>query len=117
MVYEFQRNFKNEKDFQREYFKRLKEDWYRVYKLPDVGYNLKPCDIVALKDWEFIGIELKYWIVNEYDRIYRMLRPNQVWWLLHIQQHWGTSLVVWRDSKENKMYEYQFKYKQYEWAL
>ena len=112
-----QLEFKNEKEFQSEYIKTLKDDWYWVYKLPDIGYTLKPFDIVALKDWKFVAIELKYGRVNTYDKIYKMLRPNQVGWLLHVMEHWGISFVVGRDKKENKLYEYIFKYKQYEWAL
>jgi len=117
MPFEFKDNYKNEKDFQADYIKALKEDWYWVYKLPDIGYTLKPFDIVALKDWKFTAIELKYGNVNEYDKIYRMLRPNQVWGLLHVQEHWGISIIAGWDKKENKMYEYIFKYKEYIWAL
>ena len=109
--------YKNEKEFQAAYIKQLKEDWYRVYKLPDIGYTLKPFDIVALKDGKALAIELKYGNVSTYDKIYKMLRPNQVWWLLHFQEHWGNSKVIGWDKKENKMYEYIFKYKEYIWAL
>lgn len=117
MVFEFKSSYKNEKDFQADYIKMLKDDWYWVYKLPDIGYTLKPFDIVALKNWRFIAIELKYWNVDTYDKIYKMLRPNQVGGLLHVQEHWCTSMIVWRDKKDNKIYKYNFKYKEYEWAL
>ena len=109
--------YKNEKDFQSAYIKYLKENWYRVYKLPDIGYTLKPFDIVALKDWKATAIELKYGRVDTYDKIYKMLRPNQVGWLLHFQEHWWESLVIGWDKADKQIYEYKFKYKQYEWVL
>jgi hypothetical protein len=46
-----------------------------------------------------------------------MLRPNQVGWLLHFQEHWGISLIVGWDKKESKVYSYTFTYKEYEWTL
>jgi hypothetical protein len=55
--------------------------------------------------------------VDTYDKIYKMLRPNQVGWLLHFQEHWGVSLIVGWDKKNNDVYSYPFKYKEYEWAL
>lgn len=115
MVSDYQ--FKNEKEFQSQLIKELKEWWYRVYKFPDIWYTLKPFDLIAVKDWKPIAIELKYWRVDTYEKIYKMLRPNQVGWLLHFQQHWGISLVMWRDKKTNKEYSYPFKYMEYEWVL
>lgn len=109
--------YKNEKEFQSDYIKRLKEDGYWVYKFPDIGYTLKPFDLIAIKPGEVLTIELKYGRVDTYDKIYKMLRPNQVGWLLHTQEHWCTSMIVWRDKKDNKIYKYNFKYKDYEWAL
>ena len=113
----FKSSYKNEKDFQSDYIKSLKEDWMWLYKLPDTSFTLKPCDIIWCKDWKFIAIELKYGRLNTYDRIYKMLRPNQVWWLLHIQEHWGVSKIIWRDNKDNKIYEYDFKYQDYDGEL
>jgi hypothetical protein len=55
--------------------------------------------------------------VDTYDKIYKMLRPNQVGWLLHFQEHGWVSLISGWDKKENKVYTYIFKYKEYEWAL
>jgi hypothetical protein len=46
-----------------------------------------------------------------------MLRPNQVWWLLHFQQHWGTSAIIGWDKVQKQIYCYTFKYKDYEWTL
>lgn len=109
--------YKNEKQFQPDYIKLLKEEWYRVYKLPDVWYLLKPFDIFAVKDWVPYWIELKAGRVDTYDRIYRLLRPNQIGWLLHMQEHWGKSLIVWRDTKENKIYSYDFILQKSKWAL
>lgn len=109
--------YKNEKEFQSDYIKQLKEDGYWVYKFPDIGYTLKPFDLIAIKPGEVLTIELKYGRVDTYDKIYKMLRPNQVGWLLHTQEHWCTSMIVWRDKKDNKVYKYNFKYKEYEWAL
>jgi len=109
--------FNNEKEFQAYVVKDLKDNWYWVYKLPDIGYTLKPFDIIALKDWKATAIELKYGRVNTYERIYKMLRPNQVWWLLHFQEHWWIPLIIGWDKKENKSYTYIFKYQNYEWAL
>lgn len=109
--------YKNEKEFQTDYIKQLKEDGYWVYKFPDIGYTLKPFDLIAIKPGEILTIELKYGRVDTYDKIYKMLRPNQVGWLLHTQEHWCTSMIVWRDKKDNKIYKYNFKYKEYEWAL
>lgn len=109
--------YKNEKEFQSDYIKQLKEDGYWVYKFPDIGYTLKPFDLIAIKPGEILTIELKYGRVDTYDKIYKMLRPNQVGWLLHTQEHWCTSMIVWRDKKDNKIYKYNFKYKEYEWAL
>ena len=113
----FQPSYKNEKWFQTDYIKYLKDEWYWVYKFPDVWFTLKPFDIIAIRPWEVKCIELKYGRVDTYDKIYKMLRPNQVWWLLHTQEHWCDCYVVWWDKKENKIYEYKFKYKKYEWAL
>lgn len=109
--------YKNEKEFQSDYIKQLKDDGYWVYKFPDIGYTLKPFDLIAIKPGEVLTIELKYGRVDTYDKIYKMLRPNQVGWLLHTQEHWCTSMIVWRDKKDNKIYKYIFKYKEYEWAL
>ena len=109
--------YKNEKEFQSDSIKQLKEDGYWVYKLPDIGYTLKPFDLIAIKPGEILTIELKYGRVDTYDKIYKMLRPNQVGWLLHTQEHWCTSMIVWRDKKDNKIYKYNFIYKEYEWAL
>ena len=109
--------FKNEKEFQSAFIKDLKEDGYWVYKFPDIGYTLKPFDLIALKDGKITAIELKYGSVNTYDKIYKMLRPNQVGGLLHFQEHWGISLIVGWDKKESKVYSYTFTYKEYEWAL
>lgn len=111
------KSYSNEKAFQTAYIKYLKENGYWVYKLPDVGYTLKPFDIVALKDGKALAIELKYGIVDTYDKIYKMLRPNQVWWLLHFQQHWGTSAIIGWDKAQKQIYCYNFKYKDYEWVL
>ena len=110
-------SYKNEKEFQTAYIKYLKEDWYRVYKLPDIGYTLKPFDIIAIKPGEIKCIELKYGDVNTYDKIYKKLRPNQVWGLLNTQEHWCNSIIVWRDKNDKQIYEYKFKYKKYEWVL
>lgn len=109
--------YKNEKEFQTDYIKQLKEDGYWVYKFPDIGYTLKPFDLIAIKPGEVLTIELKYGRVDTYDKIYKMLRPNQVGWLLHFQEHWGISLIVGWDKKNNDVYSYPFKYKDYEWAL
>ena len=109
--------YKNEKEFQADIIKGLKADGYWVYKFPDIGYTLKPFDLIALKDGKAVAIELKYWRVDTYDKIYKMLRPNQVGWLLHFQEHWWTSIISGWDKKENKVYTYTFKYKEYEWAL
>lgn len=109
--------YKNEKEFQAAMIKDLKDGGYWVYKFPDIGYTLKPFDLIALKDGKATAIELKYWRVDTYDKIYKMLRPNQVGWLLHFQEHWGVSLISGWDKKENKVYTYTFKYKDYEWAL
>ena len=109
--------YKNEKEFQKAYIEQLRENGYWVYKFPDIGYTLKPFDLIAIKPWEVLTIELKYGRVDTYDKIYKMLRPNQVGWLLHTQEHWCTSMIIGWDKKENKMYEYIFKYKDYEWAL
>lgn len=117
MDYEFKDNYSNEKDFQKDYIKFLKDDWYRVYKLPDIGYTLKPFDIIAVKDWKPLAIELKYWRLDTYDKIYKMLRPNQVWWLHHFQEHWGSSAIIWFDKQTKQVYCYKFKLKDYEWAL
>lgn len=117
MAFEFKHNYINEKDFQKDYIKYLKEEWYWVYKFPDIGYTLKPFDIIALKDGKTIAIELKYWRVNEYNRIYKMLRPNQVGWLHHFQEHWGSSAIIGRDKTDKQIYCYKFKLKDYEWAL
>jgi hypothetical protein len=46
-----------------------------------------------------------------------MLRPNQVGWLQHFKEHWGTSKIVWRDKKDNKYYEYDFNLIEYTWVL
>ena len=113
----FKERYLKEKDFQADYIKYLKSEWYRVYKIPDAWYSLKPFDIFAVKDWKAIAIELKYWVVDEYYKIYKMLRPNQVGWLLHFQEHWGESKIVWWDSKKQKMFEYGFKYQQYQGEL
>ena len=110
-------SFKNEKDFQKHYVNELRNEWYWVYKLPDIGYTLKPFDIVAVKEWVVYWIELKYWNVDTYDKIYKMLRPNQVGWLKHLQEHWWKSLIVGRDKKSNSIFQYDFIYKQYEWVL
>ena len=109
--------YKNEKEFQKDYVRELKDEWYWVYKLPDIWYTLKPFDIVAVKDGIVYWIELKYWNVDEYDKIYKMLRPNQVGWLKHLQEHWGKSLIVWRDKKTEQVFQYDFIYKKYEWQL
>lgn len=114
---DFKSKYKNEKDFQKDYMKYLKEEWLWVYKLPDVWYALKPCDIIWCVNGKFIWIELKYGRVDTYDKIYKMLRPNQVWWLSNIQKNGWESYVVWWDNKDNKMYKYTFKYQKYEWAL
>lgn len=117
MDWEFKTNYKSEKDFQKDYIHFLKWCWYWVYKLPDIGFSLKPFDIVAVKNWKAYAIELKYWEVWDYEKIYKMLRPNQVGWLLHFQEHWGISKVVWFDKKSWLVYEYPFKYIDYQWAL
>lgn len=109
--------YKNEKEFQKAYIEQLRWDGYWVYKFPDIGYTLKPFDLIAIKPGEILTIELKYGRVDTYDKIYKMLRPNQVGWLLHTQEHWCTSMIVWRDKKDNKIYSYPFTYKEYEWAL
>lgn len=110
-------NYKNEKEFQTAYIKYLKENWYRVYKLPDIGYTLKPFDIIAIKPGEIQTIELKYGDVNTYDKIYKKLRPNQVGWLLNTQEHWCNALIVGWDKGDKQIYTYKFKYKEYEWVL
>ena len=109
--------YKNEKEFQAAMIKQLKDGGYWVYKFPDIGYTLKPFDLIALKDGKATAIELKYWRVDTYDKIYKMLRPNQVGWLLHFQEHWGESKIVWWDSKKQKIFEYGFKYQQYQGEL
>lgn len=109
--------YNNEKEFQSAYVKYLRNSWYWVYKLPDIGYTLKPFDIVALRNGSALAVELKYGNVDTYDKIYKMLRPNQVWWLLHFQQQWWMSVIVWWDKKTKQIYSYIFKYKQYEWHL
>ena len=98
-----------EKEFTKEYLKKLKNKWYWCFKIPDVWYTLKPCDIVAWKDWKLYWIEIKVWRVNTYERIYKKLRPNQVGSLYKIQQAWWKSLLVWYDTKDKKEYEYEFK--------
>ena len=113
----FKNNYLKEKDFQADYIKYLKSEGYRVYKIPDAWYSLKPFDIFAVKDWKAYAIELKHWVVDEYYKIYKMLRPNQVGWLSNFQEHWGVSKVVWRDSKKKKIFEYDFKYQKYQWEL
>ena len=42
--------YKNEKEFQSDYIKQLKENGYWVYKFPDIGYTLKPV-IDAMQKW------------------------------------------------------------------
>ena len=118
MAFEFKNSYKSEKDFQTDYIKWLKENGFWVYKLPDIWFTLKPFDIIAVRDWEASAIELKYWRVDTYDKIYKMLRPNQIGWLLHFKEHWGNSLIVWWDTKENDTYLHEFIYfDDYEWAL
>ena len=113
----FKPSYKNEKEFQTDFIKYMKSIWYWVYKFPDVGFTLKPFDIIALIWGKAMAIELKYGRVDTYDKIYKMLRPNQVGWLNHFQEHGWTSWIVGWDKKENYMYVYSFKYKKYEWAL
>ncbi|MBO7693957.1 MAG: hypothetical protein J6T10_15160 [Methanobrevibacter sp.] len=50
MAFEFKNSYKSEKDFQTDYIKWLKENGFWVYKLPDIGYTLKPFDIIAVRD-------------------------------------------------------------------
>lgn len=109
--------YKNEKAFQTDYLKQMREDWWWIYKLPDVSYTLKPFDAIGIKDWKSVAIEFKYGRVDTYERIYKMLRPNQVWWLQHYKEHGGTSLIIWRDKKDNRYYEYDFILLEYEWVL
>lgn len=109
--------YKNEKAFQADYIKAMREDGWWVYKLPDVSYTLKPFDMICMKDGVCVAIELKYGRVDTYERIYKMLRPNQVGWLQHFQEHWWISKIVWRDKKDNKSYEYDFTLIQYTWVL
>ena len=109
--------YKNEKAFQADYIKAMREDGWWVYKLPDVSYTLKPFDMICIKDGVSVAIELKYGRVDTYERIYKMLRPNQVGWLQHFKEHWGTSKIVWRDKKDNKSYEYDFNLIEYTWVL
>lgn len=101
--------YKSEKDFQTDYLRNLRDEWYRVYKLPDVWFELKPFDAVAIKDWVSHWIELKYWKVDTYEKIYNMLRPNQIWWLYNFQQHGWHSRIIWRDNWQNKIYKYKYE--------
>lgn len=106
----FKKKYDSERAFQSDFLKSLRLKWYRARKFSDTWYELKPFDIVAVWDWVPMAIELKYWKVNSYELIYKMLRPNQIGWLKHFQDAWWKSYIVWRDKFEWKIYSYEYKY-------
>lgn len=102
--------YKNERQFVTAYLKEMKNNGERVYKLPDSWFSLKPFDAISIELWVPFAMEFKYWDVSTYDKIYKMLRPNQIWWLKRFQDAWGKSFVIWWDVKEEKTYTYPFEY-------
>ena len=102
--------YKNEKSFVTAYLKDMKDSWQWVYKLPDIGYVLKPFDAISVELWVPFAMEFKYWDVNTYKKAYNMLRPNQIWWLKRFQEAGWKSFIIWWDVKDEKIYTYPFEY-------
>lgn len=96
----------SEKKYQTGYMRELRDNWYRCYKIPDDAMWFKPFDIVAVKDWEPIAIELKVSNLKKkitYEQAYNLLRPNQVGSLYKFQEQWWTSIIsVWENNFDCK---------------
>lgn len=104
--------YKTEKDFQKDYVQKLKEFWWRTYKIPDVNMQIKPFDIICVRWNECQAIELKHCNLKKgvtYEQAYKMLRPNQVWALWDIQNKGAESWIVVYNLAEDRVYEFRFK--------
>lgn len=102
--------YNSEREFVTAYLKDMKENGEWVYKLPDLWFTLKPFDVISIKEWVPYAIEFKYGNVNTYEKIYKMLRPNQIWWLKKFQDAGWKSMVIGWDTKEEKIYSYEYNF-------
>lgn len=75
---------------------REEDDWNRPWK-----------DISKVRAIELKHCNLKKWV--SYEQAYKMLRPNQVWALADIQNHWAESLVVVYNAATDTIHEREFK--------
>jgi hypothetical protein len=105
---------KTERDYQTLVMKRLRTEWWRWYKIPDVSMQIKPFDIIWFNNQLYpIAIELKVsklkkWV--SYEQAYKMLRPNQIWALQSFQSKWWVSWIRVYNIPEAKEYPFVFKY-------
>lgn len=104
--------FKTEREYQSSVTKELRMTAW-IYKIPDVNMQIKPFDIVLVKHWIPIAIELKIcnlkkWLT--YEQAYSMLRPNQIASLQSFLINWGISRVRVYNKAEDKEYKFDFKF-------
>jgi Holliday junction resolvase len=100
-----------EKQFQAKFMQNLRESGHRCYKIPDDAMGFKPFDIVAVKWWIPIAIELKVRDKKKqpsYEDVYKLLRPNQVGSLELFKQHGWISLIVVRDNVREEAITFTF---------
>lgn len=100
--------FKNEADATLFLMKELKKVW-RFYKIRDVGNFKKPLDIIGVKGWGFVGIEVKHMKNKKKptrEQIEKKLQPHQIVSLKEIERAGWSALVIVSRQDEWITYRY-----------